>query len=179
LGYLGYSNNGIAQYGLKINTLVNGAVRTAFEATESKLTVTGEIKATALTLEDGAIFDVDAAKMSVDGKSILNWTKEQFTSQISSLSIGTRNYLREIDNAVRTAIPNLCNFRYVDGLYRLTAEARGTNTGYCELRASLDGLYSIESLQGKKCRFHANSITVTNTALHPRVYLIFLDSTKQ
>lgn len=179
LGYLGYSENGIAQYGLKINTLVNGAVRTAFEATESSLTVTGGIKATSLTLEDGAIFDVDAAKMSVDGKSILNWTKEQFTSQISSLSIGTRNYLREIDNAVRTAIPNLCSFRYVDGLYRLTASARGTNTGYCELRASLDGLYSIESLQGKKCRFHANSMTVTNTALHPRAYLIFLDSTKQ
>lgn len=182
LGYLGYSKNDVAQYGLKINTLVNGAVRTAFEATESSLTVTGGIKATSLTLEDGAIFDVDAAKMSIDGESILNWTKDQFTSQISSLSIGTRNYLREINNVVRTAIPNLCsdfNYDSKAGVYRLTAAARGTNTGYCELRASLDGLYSIESLQGKKCRFHANSITVTNTALHPRVYLIFLDSTKQ
>ena len=84
LGYLGNKNN-IAQYGLRIKTRDSstGVVSTAFEATESSLTVNGDITAQTLTL--GAKASVPADKVQMGDGTTVKTTVSNLVSTANTL----------------------------------------------------------------------------------------------
>lgn len=94
-----------------------------------------------------------------------------WTPALDDQKIGGTNYLPNL--LLKGTQTNITTtYDSSTGVYTLTGNG-STNTSFPQL-------YSLslpcENLAGKTCIFHVDSITASNTALEPRVYVVFQDS---
>lgn len=96
-----------------------------------------------------------------------------WTPALDDQKIGGTNYLPNL--LLKGTQQNItATYDSSTGIYTLTGNG-STNTSFPQL-------YSLslpcKNLAGKTCIFHVNSITTSSTALEPRVYVIFQDSSR-